>query len=217
MTLVTATKDTYHHGDLRRALLDALQEIVSERGVDGVSLRETARRAGVSHSAPAHHFGDLDGMLNAMATEGFEMLSEAFAEAIGGVESLESQPAHAYLRALGSAYLHFAVEHPAHYDVMFRHSKTMDWDEYQQTPAGIGAVSTFGPLAVIIGRLIDEGVIDAENGRYAATMLWGMCHGIATLWLDGRLQGFYEDHTVDQLIDGVMNATLALLVGDASD
>ena len=156
-------------------------------------------------------------MLNAMAAEGFEMLGSAMGAAITTAGTTGDAPSHAYLRALGSAYLHFAVEHPAHYDVMFRHSKTMDWDEYQQTPAGIGAVSTFGPLAVIIGRLIDEGVIDAENGRYAATMLWGMCHGIATLWLDGRLQGFYEDHTVDQLIDGVMNATLALLVGDASD
>ena len=214
---MTATKDTYHHGDLRRALLDALEEIVSERGVDGVSLRETARRAGVSHSAPAHHFGDLDGMLNAMATEGFERLTEAFALAIGEVESLESPPAHAYLRALGSAYLHFATEHPAHYDVMFRSPKAADWEEYQTTPAGIGAISSFGPLAVMIGRLIEEGVIDAEHGRYAATMLWGMCHGIAALWIDGRLQGFYEDHTIDQLIDGVMDTTLALLIGDAAD
>lgn len=214
---MTATKDTYHHGDLRRALLEALEQIVAERGVEGVSLRETARRAGVSHSAPAHHFGDLDGMLNAMAAEGFEELGSAMAEAITAVGAEGDAPAPDYLRALGTAYLHFATDHPAHYDVMFRRSKTQDWEEYQQTPAGIGAVSTFGPLAVIIGRLIEEGVIDAENGRYAATMLWGMCHGIATLWIDGRLQGFYEDHTIDQLIDGVMDATMALLIGNPSD
>ena len=212
---MTATKDTYHHGDLRRALLDALEEIVSERGVEGVSLRETARRAGVSHSAPAHHFGDLEGMLNAMAAEGYDMLGAAMGEAIGAVDASGSAPAHEYLRALGSAYLHFATDHPAHYDVMFRSGKgeDMDWDEYQKTPAGAGAVATFGPLAVIIGKLVEEGVIAAENGRYAATMLWGMCHGIAALWIDNRLQGFYEDHTIGQLIDGVLSATTSLLLG----
>lgn len=216
---MTAAKDGYHHGDLRRALLDALEQIVSERGVEGVSLRETARRAGVSHSAPAHHFGDLDGMLNAMAAEGYEMLLTAMGTAIGEVDAAGPAPAHEYLRALGSAYLHFATRHPAHYDVMFRSSKgeDMDWEEYQKTPAGAGAVATFGPLAVVIGRLIEDGAIDATNGRYAATMLWGMCHGIAALWIDGRLQGFYEDHTIDELIDGILSATLALLVGPDRD
>lgn len=210
-----ANKDTYHHGDLRRALLDALERIVTERGVEGVSLRETARRAGVSHSAPAHHFGDLEGMLNAMAAEGYDMLGAAMEKAIGDVDATGAAPAHEYLRALGSAYLHFATEHPAHYDVMFRSVKgeDMDWESYQSTPAGAGAVATFGPLAVIIGKLVEAGVIAAENGRYAATMLWGMCHGIAALWIDGRLQGFYEDHTIDELIDGVLGVTTSLLIG----
>lgn len=215
---VTVTRPSYHHGDLRRALLDALEQIVSERGADGVSLRETARRAGVSHSAPAHHFGDLDGMLNAMAAEGFDHLGAAMNRAIAEVDGRDDATSVDYLRALGSAYLHFAVEHPAHYDVMFRSPKAEheDWEEYQKTPAGIGAVSTFGPLAVIIGRLVEEGMVAPEQGRYAATMLWGMCHGIATLWIDGRIQGFYEDHTIEQLIDGVMDTTTSLLLSSGA-
>lgn len=205
---MTPESPSYHHGDLARALLDSLTELVAERGVDGVTLRETARRAGVSHSAPAHHFGDLDGMLDAMALEGFERLGIRMNESIAAAAVTASGPLD-YLDALGRAYLLFAVSHRPHYQVMFR-SKETD-DEFDDTPLGMAANGVFGPLAVIVGELIAGGLVPAERGRYVATMMWSVVHGFADLWNDGILRHFYEDHTIDELIGG-LTSTIRLLI-----
>ncbi|MFD2024591.1 TetR/AcrR family transcriptional regulator [Promicromonospora aerolata] len=90
----------YHHGDLRRAMTSAAATAVAERGPAGLSLRELARLAGVSHAAPAHHFGDKAGVLTAVAAEGFRLLTAALAEAEDD------------LLASGLAYVRFAVDHP---------------------------------------------------------------------------------------------------------
>src|ERR1700742_3156024 len=101
------SRPTYHHGDLRAAILSAAAELVAQRGADGVSLRELAREAGVSHAAPAHHFTARRGLFTALAAQGFELLATALAEA---------RPR--FLDA-ASAYVRFAIEHPGHYRVMF--------------------------------------------------------------------------------------------------
>src|SRR5215470_9622220 len=98
---------TYHHGDLRAAILTEAARLVAERGADRLSLRELARAAGVSHAAPAHHFTDRRGLFTAMATEGFGML----AEALRGARPDFLDAALAYVR--------FAIDHPGHYEVMF--------------------------------------------------------------------------------------------------
>src|SRR3954451_21225511 len=102
------TVSSYHHGNLRRVLIDKALEAIADDGVAALSLRDVARRAGVSHAAPAHHFGDKAGVLTAIATEGFELLAGATRAASGD------------LLDRGLAYIRFAVEHPAHYEVMFR-------------------------------------------------------------------------------------------------
>src|SRR5215467_5756971 len=104
------TRPTYHHGDLRAAILDEAARLVAERGADRVSLRELARDAGVSHAAPAHHFSDRRGLFTALATQGFELLAAALVEARGNF-------ADAAL-----AYVRFAIGHPGHYQVMFNKS-----------------------------------------------------------------------------------------------
>ena len=101
----TAPKPSYHHGNLREALLDAVGEILLEKGVGGVSLREAARRAGVSHSAPAHHFGDKLGMLTAFAIRGFELFGASMRKAIASASDPIEQ-----INAMGLAYIRFAVE-----------------------------------------------------------------------------------------------------------
>src|SRR6195256_5650444 len=101
------TRNTYHHGDLKAALLAKAAALVAERGADGVSLRELARNAGVSHAAPAHHFTDRRGLFTALAAEGFSLLAEALLRARGDF-------ANAAL-----AYVRFAIDHPGHYAVMF--------------------------------------------------------------------------------------------------
>src|SRR6266540_1426296 len=101
----------YHHGDLRRALLDAAIEAITEAGPATVSLRDLARRAGVSHAAPAYHFGDKAGLLTAIAADGFRLLGAALGEAWTATGSFLE---------VGVAYVGFAVTHRAHFEVMFR-------------------------------------------------------------------------------------------------
>src|ERR1700735_4449743 len=101
------SRQTYHHGDLRAAILTEAARLVAERGADRLSLRELAREAGASHAAPAHHFTDRRGLFTALAAQGFELLAAALAEA---------RPR--FLDA-ALAYVRFAIEHPGHYRVMF--------------------------------------------------------------------------------------------------
>ena len=96
---------TYHHGDLRQAVLQTAGKILEKEGVGALSLRELARRAGVSHNAPYRHFSDRDSLLTALAAEGFEMLGDA----------LESRPR----REMGEAYVEFALAHPERFRLMF--------------------------------------------------------------------------------------------------
>src|SRR5690242_18144357 len=109
--LLGMAKQSYHHGDLRRALLAAASEAIEENGVAALSLRDLARRAGVSHAAPAHHFGDKAGLLTALATEGYEQLAEAL---------LTSRRVSNSFLELGVAYVRFAVTRRAEFEVMFR-------------------------------------------------------------------------------------------------
>lgn len=98
---------TYHHGDLRRVILDAALDAIATNGPGALSLRDLARRAGVSHAAPAHHFKDRTGLLTAVAAEGYAL----FADALAGAPDL---------RERGVAYVRFAATHPAHFQVMFQ-------------------------------------------------------------------------------------------------
>lgn len=195
--------DTYHHGDLHRALLDAVDEIVREKGFHDLSLREAARRAGVSHAAPAHHFGDKDGLLDAYAIEGFQLLGERFDQASTEGDALD------VLEGLGRTYLGFAVDDPAHYAVMFNHTKPHD--EYEGSALSVAADAAFERLADAVVGLVRQGRVDEADARYVATLLWGVCHGIAVLWNGDKLPHFYEDHTWTGVLDGVMGVIRGLL------
>jgi len=200
--------EAYHHGDLANALLGAVGEIVDESGASGVTLREAARRAGVSHSAPAHHFGDKDGLMEAFGIQGWEMLAEALRAS--SLET-EGEPHRIQLAALGRAYLEFAMQHPSHYEVMMR---MMDDCEDPTAPIHQAAESAFLPLADFVGRTVQDGIVSEHRARYFATILWGMVHGIAHLWESDRLPHFYDDHTPEQFVDGVLETVTSLIFGD---
>src|SRR5262245_1682880 len=100
-----STSASYHHGDLRQAVLQTAGEIIEKEGLEALSLREVARRAGVSHSAPYRHFPDRERLLAALVEEGFSMLAEA----------LEKRPR----REMGEAYVEFALAHPERFRLMF--------------------------------------------------------------------------------------------------
>ncbi len=160
----------YHHGDLRRAVLAAAAEAIEEVGVAGLSLRDLARRAGVSHAAPAYHFGDKAGLLAALAAEGFDLLTEALAAAGPARDPREA----------GVAYVRFAVAHPAHFAVMFRP------DLYADDEAVAAARDRAGAqLSATVQAASDAGSGDEQP--YTRIAAWSFVHGFATLWLSGAL------------------------------
>ncbi|WP_211116327.1 TetR/AcrR family transcriptional regulator [Glycomyces buryatensis] len=161
----------YHHGDLRRALIDAAVEAIGETGTGALSLRAVAKRAGVSHAAPAHHFGDKAGLLTAVAAEGFDR----FADALEGVWEATGDFAE-----VGVAYVRFAIDNRAHFEVMFRPELThQDDPELRRAAARSGAVLDRGA-----DRTDTEG--DALGYRPAALAAWSLVHGFAELAIAGN-------------------------------
>lgn len=167
----------YHHGDLAEALLQATGELLAEAGPERFSLRECARRAGVSHAAPAHHFGDTRGLLTAYAARGFAALTERLREA-----AASTADAVARLQALGEAYVAFALEHPARYQLMFRGAQT-DMDMPLLSDAAQAAWAELaGAVAAARGT---EPARDSSDPH--AALAWSVVHGLALLLIDGRM------------------------------
>jgi AcrR family transcriptional regulator len=161
----------FHHGDLRRALLDALAEALREHPPEALSLRDLARRAGVAHSAAAPHFGDKRGLLTAFATEGYTRLAEAQRTAMAAALP---DPA-ARLAASGRGYLGFARRHPGHFRLMMR----ADLLEGTNPTLGAAQAAAWQPLAEAI-RAGTPGLTPAH--RHARMVLaWSGVHGFAAL------------------------------------
>jgi AcrR family transcriptional regulator len=177
------TRDGYHHGDLRSAILDQAALAIVDSGVDTLSLRELARRAGVSHAAPAHHFGDKRGLLTALATQGFQLLAEDLSAADGDL--LES----------AVRYVRFATaEHPGHYSVMYS-GEMID----QRDPDYVAARAS-AETELLIGI---AGVrANTADGRspYAPLAAFSLVHGLATLWNSGALAGGEHDLPPEELV-----------------
>ena len=173
MTRPTGKPDSrgYHHGDLRRALLDAAEALMAE-GDDDPSLRAVARRAGVSHAAPYKHFADRHALRAGVAERGFEALR-------GEMDRAAAAAAQAPLRAIGRAYLGFALAHPARYRLMFGPEfagghGTPELDRAAQ--AAFDALVARQPHG------------DTQTGdRATAVASWSLVHGLATLLIDGRV------------------------------
>lgn len=164
----------YHHGDLRRAILDAAIEVISAEGTGSLSLRELARRAGVSHAAPAHHFKDKAGLLTAIAIEGNELLAESLADA------LATDPVD--LPELGARYVRFAIERPAHFEVMFRPELY-----HRDDPEFVAAAHRSEQLLRAgIKAAADE--LGGTGQSLAALGAWSLAHGFATLWRGENLE-----------------------------
>lgn len=170
----------YHHGNLPAALLDAVRDAVADCGVSGVSLRDVARRAGVSHSAPAHHFGSKAGLLTAFATAGYQLLAESV---IAEVVAADAGDGAAELAAIGRGYVAFAVGHPAHFAVMFR-LDALD----QGNDAFIRASeAAYSLLTATIERCCAAGRLHGRSPEVVAVSAWSIVHGLAALWISGRL------------------------------
>jgi AcrR family transcriptional regulator len=168
---VPKTARAYHHGDLRRALLEESVVAIGEVGPAAISLRDLARRAGVSHAAPAHHFGDKEGLLTAVAAEGYRRLAASLREAWDETGSFLE---------VGVAYVEFAVANRPYFDVMFRPELYDDDDPDLREAERGSAAMLYGPIGEAGGR---PNRVTQEAGVAA----WSIVHGFATLWLNGSL------------------------------
>ena len=176
---------TYHHGDLRAAVLKSASKILEKQGISGLSLREAARRAGVSHNAPYRHFPDRESLLAGIAAEGFAMLGEALQGSSG--------------KAMGEAYVRFALKHPQRFRLMFggslagaRYPALRD----AANRAFQALVDSFRPYA------------DAQQAQVAAAAAWSLVHGLSHLILDGHFAQAQRDAAgpedfVRQVLGGV--------------
>lgn len=192
----------YHHGALREALIDAAQAILDERGVDGFSLREAARRAGVSAAAPGHHFGDARGLLTAVATRAFRDFGDALAAADVGSDR------NARLRSLGRAYVRFALANRARFQLMWRKA-ILDHED-----------AAFCAVAERAFQLLDgvaRGGTTPKPGDLAllapSIAAWSIVHGFVELALNGAFGTAPEelDAATEHLLIAVLDH---LIVGD---
>jgi len=186
----TSPSARYHHGDLRAALIDAARSQLAEDGIEAFSLRACARRAGVSHAAPAHHFGDARGLLTACAADGFVRLAGRMRAAMAAAEDTPL----ARLRAQGEAYIAFAIAEGALFQLMFRRERLDPTD-----PALIAAGRETGDLlrnavgaatealSPVGAKPVDEATASARN-----LYVWSVAHGYVTLLLEQQLSGLYE-------------------------
>lgn len=161
----------YHHGDLPNALRAAAVDVIDERGLGAFSLREVARRAGVSHTAPAHHFGDMRGLLTSVATEGFEALHAATAQAGAGIDDPVER-----LVAIGEAYVTLARSNHAHCEVMFR-VDVIDANNPTLQEAGMHA---YAVLEDTVRSLIETEHLSVDLDD-ATWLCWSTMQGLVTL------------------------------------
>ena len=181
-------KTPYHHGDLKEALLTAAESVLDDSGLHGFTLRECARRAGVSHAAPKHHFGDVRGLLTEVAARGFQQLTRRLKTKLRAAgDDLDAQ-----FVATAEAYVGFAEAHPEHFRIMFR----SDLVDMQSPSLMSAALATFTEMTNVIRRQRGEPEIGAESLDACMTSAqlindiligWSHIHGYAHLKLEGQL------------------------------
>jgi AcrR family transcriptional regulator len=185
-------KATYHHGGLHAACVRAAIELLEEGGETALSLRAVARRVGVSPAAPYRHYADREALVSAVAAVGYRELAEQLAAAHPSPSTPEQ------LAGVAIAYVQFALERPALFRIMFGEPCDRDNDE---RVAATAAVSLY--LREIVARAFPDA--DAES---MATAIWALVHGLAFLYLDGKLDALTPSSVADRV-----SATIAAVLG----
>jgi len=190
-------KRSYHHGDLRAALLRSAEKILEKEGIEALKVRQVARRAGVSHGAPYRHFPDRETLLAALAAEGYAMLGKAQREAAaaGG------------LRGMGEAYVQFAIDYPQRFRLMFggqlqiaRHPALREV-----------ATKTFEGLSGALSARVPG----AQGARDASIAAWALVHGLAQLLLEDRIAPAARDGRSEAQFVRDLLATVRFAAGAA--
>ncbi|MDP9152715.1 MAG: TetR/AcrR family transcriptional regulator [Pseudomonadota bacterium] len=199
---VTSAQKPYHHGSLPNALLAAAETVLRHDGIGGLSLRSIAREAGVSHTAPQHHFGDTAGVLSELAASGHLRLTETMAKHAHGL-----QPGPQRRRAIARGYVSFAVTNPDLFRLMSR-AEMLDNTRpslVEARRASAMALSDFTddtPEATQPPPKLDA------TRAVAMTAAWAYVHGLATLLIDGRLNGLALAADGVESADALVDATI---------
>jgi AcrR family transcriptional regulator len=172
------SKTAYHHGNLREALLEGAIELIAEVGPAGFTLREVARRAGVSHNAPYRHFMDRDEILAAVAAQGFRELTQSMLNAVENHRDSIVRLKHA-----GLAYVEFALRRPEHFKVMF----DLPVSKHKTPESGEAAEQAFGTLVGLVETCQSDGAFPSGSLQHFSLLAWSMVHGIAKLATAGLL------------------------------
>jgi AcrR family transcriptional regulator len=188
-------RSTYHHGRLPEALLKAAAKLIAEDGVAHLSLREVARRAGVSHAAPAHHFTDKAGLLTALAAQGYQLFTDALSKSR---DAAGEHPLHR-LSATGQAYVLFAAKHRAHFEIMFQ-PELLHADDPGLRAARDAAYAVLGDA---IAAAQAAGFLSESDAEIAAVGSWSRAHGLAELWLSGNLRPSSRYPDLESLVRAV--------------
>ena len=187
-------RSSYHHGDLRRVLLEVGHRLLEETDASDISLRAIAREAGVSRAAPYHHFADREALLAALAADGFRDLRDAMVQRAAATAG----PPLTRMQEIGIAYVLFAFHNPHHYRLMF----SGQWSDRDRHPElDREADATYGALGSALGGL--QASRPGEVGKQGtgprqavALGAWALVHGLAMLLIDGRV-GEAEMSTAD--------------------
>ena len=175
-----ARQKSYHHGDLRQALLSEGSAMLEENGLEGLSLRKLAVRVGVSHAAPEHHFPTLKALLTAIAAEGFVRFGVAMRT---GMAAAAADPV-SQLRGASRGYLAFATAQPHLFRLMFN-STLLDWSDPALIDTGATARSVLTDICLPVARARG---LDTVEGRAAVEhLVWSQIHGSAHLIIDGKV------------------------------
>jgi AcrR family transcriptional regulator len=177
-----ASKRSYHHGDLRNALLDAALAQIAEAGPRALSLREVARSAGVSHTASYRHFPSKESLLAAIAEQGFLML----ADAIGAAVQARADEPLAALQASGVAYVEFGVQYPHHLQLMF---SGLIGSHDNHPALKLAAEGAYERLREAVRHAQQAGLVRDGDERIIALTSWSQVHGLALLIAGGQVAG----------------------------
>jgi len=191
--------NTYHHGDLKNALIQAGIEILSVDGIKGLSLRRVAKRAGVSHAAPYAHFKDKQALIAAISTEGYKKL---FVQ----LNQIDQQYTNDPLKKLVEVawcYLQFAVNNPAHFKLTFSGviEKEKDYPAFVEI-----SQKSFAFITDLVAKCQAVGVLRAGPSDLIAVHLWGSIHGLATLLIEGQLSTqVLENYPIRDMLISTVN------------
>lgn len=176
---MSGKRASYHHGDLKAALIKAADSIISDHGIEGFSLREAARRAGVSPGAPAHHFGTAKGLLTEVALLGYQELGRYLAEEAADAPQSD-------LAVLSRAYVRYALEHPGHFRLMFRND-LVDREDPRYRAISTEALAPFAAAIAQHPRADTRGLSEQES----LFAIWSTVHGMAHLVLEEKANGLF--------------------------